>query len=43
MKEFFLDRMHLVQGEDSIEIEANGEARYELVFKPKTVGNWMGG
>jgi hypothetical protein len=31
------------KGNDSIEIEANGEARYELVFKPKTVGNWTGG
>ncbi|CAF4396047.1 unnamed protein product, partial [Rotaria sp. Silwood2] len=30
-------------GNDSIEIEANGEARYELIFKPKTVGNWNGG
>ncbi|CAF3347445.1 unnamed protein product [Rotaria sp. Silwood1] len=32
-----------VIGTDSIEIEANGEARYELIFKPKTIGNWNGG
>ena len=43
LKGLFLSRMDFIQGEDSIEIEANGEARYELVFKPKTVGNWMGG
>jgi hypothetical protein len=33
----------IFKGDDSIEIEANGEARYELVFKPKIVGNWNGG
>ncbi|CAF3695722.1 unnamed protein product [Adineta steineri] len=32
-----------VFGVESIEIEANGEARYELLYKPKTVGNWNGG
>jgi len=33
----------LFKCDGSIEIEANAEARYELVFKPKTIGNWNGG
>ncbi|UJR33894.1 hypothetical protein I4U23_021314 [Adineta vaga] len=32
-----------VSGNETIEIEANGEARYELFYKPKTVGQWNGG
>lgn len=36
-------RIDFFKGDDSIEIDANGEARYELIYKPKTVGNWMGG
>ncbi|CAF2209937.1 unnamed protein product [Rotaria magnacalcarata] len=35
--------LHDVFGNDSIEFEANGEGRYELIFKPKTIGNWNGG
>jgi len=33
----------IFKGNASVEIEAHGETRYELVFKPKTVGNWTGG
>jgi hypothetical protein len=37
-----INKCLLFKGDESIKIEANGEARYELTFKPKTVGNWNG-